>query len=655
MTPSTRYLTKSRFKLAVSCPAKLYYTSNPNYKSTLQDDAFMAALAEGGFQVGELAKLMYPGGIEISASSNHEAEAQSRELLQKENVTLFEPAIRHGDFFIRVDVLVKRGNTFELIEVKAKSWDSSANSRLMNNKGAPTGDLLPYLQDVAFQTHVLRLAYPGSTINSLLLMPDKAKTAPVDGLNQMFKLLPLPPGGQGARKVAVQPAARQLGAEDSVLTRVPVDEAVSYILNHPVQYPGGAGMLPDIADQWAQAYRDDTRIPPHIGSQCGSCEFRAEAADKQRSGFHECWQIVHGWSAEKVDQGTVLDIWNFRRKDELIAQGILRLDPQQLTKENLRYQKGSDGLSNSERQWLQVAGLPEDSRARGYYVQRDHALKEMMQWVYPLHFIDFETSMVALPFNAGRKPYEQIAFQFSHHVLDAQGRLAHQDQFLLAKPGIFPNYDFVRALMKALSTDQGSVFMWSPHERTVLRQIADQLKNDPASPEDSGVLLAFIASLTEGGPRQLIDLRTLAQKAFFYPSTRGSCSIKKVLPAVLQGSPLLKVIYGQTNYGGPAMPSLNFKQFAWWTADEHGVARDPYDLLRALTPEMLDRAGNTAQDEEADVADGGAAAMAYARLQFEDLSLSKRNGIEAALLRYCELDTLAMAMVVQAWKAELAI
>jgi hypothetical protein len=50
------------------------------------------------------------------------------------------------------------------------------------------------------------------------------------------------------------------------------------------------------------------------------------------------------------------------------------------------------------------------------------------------------------------------------------------------------------------------------------------------------------------------------------------------------------------------------------------------------------------------IAEGGAAATAYSRLQFEDLNPSARSKINAALLRYCELDTLAMVMIVQGWR-----
>jgi len=41
--------------------------------------------------------------------------------------------------------------------------------------------------------------------------------------------------------------------------------------------------------------------------------------------------------------------------------------------------------------------------------------------------------------------------------------------------------------------------------------------------------------------------------------------------------------------------------------------------------------------------------MAYAKLQNAGLSDHQRKAIEASLKRYCELDTLAMAMIVESW------
>ena len=43
-----RYLTKSRFKLALDCPTKLYYTAKDSYANSKNNDTFLEALAEGG-------------------------------------------------------------------------------------------------------------------------------------------------------------------------------------------------------------------------------------------------------------------------------------------------------------------------------------------------------------------------------------------------------------------------------------------------------------------------------------------------------------------------------------------------------------------------------------------------------------------------------
>ena len=41
--------------------------------------------------------------------------------------------------------------------------------------------------------------------------------------------------------------------------------------------------------------------------------------------------------------------------------------------------------------------------------------------------------------------------------------------------------------------------------------------------------------------------------------------------------------------------------------------------------------------------------MAYAKMQFEHMSDYERSELQAGLLKYCELDTLAMVMIYEAW------
>ena len=632
-----RYLTKSRFKLAIACPTKLNYTGKPDYANTMADNEFMAMLADGGFQVGELAKLMHPGGHEVTAKNNADALAQTAQWMQQDTVTLYEPAFAADGCLVRVDVLVKRGDVIEIIEVKAKSFDSTQPDFGSARKSISTG-MLPYLQDVAFQKHVVQRAHPACTVTAALMMPDKSKVATVNGLNQWFKVQ-----RQGRQmQVLVKPAALALTDADAVLCKISVDHLVNEILAGEIAYPGGQAMLPALAKDWAAAYAQDQRIAPSIGMHCGGCEFKASLGGPLRSGFHECWMQANHWGADDFAGGTVLDIWNFRSKQKMIDAGRKKLTS--VTQDDLGIKDAADGLSNSQRQWLQIGGLPPECVDDGFYLDRDGLANEMTAWTYPYHLIDFETASVALPFHQGRRPYEQVAFQFSHHVLESDGSVRHQDEFLLAEPGVFPNYAFVRALRAALIGDHGTVMRWSHHENSILNAIKTQLLEDAAPPDDMAALIDFIDSITKGGPRAMVDLADVARRRYFHPSTHGSNSIKKVLPSVMSSSDFLKTTYGQPCYGAAkgdarSVPSCNFTDMVWWRCSEEGVS-DPYKLLLP----------DTASADTPAVNQGGAATNAYLCLQFEDMPDAPRRATEKALLRYCELDTLAMVMILQAWQ-----
>ena len=96
-----RYLTKSRFKLAMECPTKLFYTGKKDYANQKLSDPFLAALADGGFQVGRLAQCYFHGGTEIETRDYDEAVRQTEELLKQEHAIIYEAAFRYSNFFIR--------------------------------------------------------------------------------------------------------------------------------------------------------------------------------------------------------------------------------------------------------------------------------------------------------------------------------------------------------------------------------------------------------------------------------------------------------------------------------------------------------------------------------------------------------------------------
>ena len=317
-------------------------------------------------------------------------------------------------------------------------------------------------------------------------------------------------------------------------------------------------------------------------------------------------------------------------------------------------QDGKPGVSTSERQWLQIQKVQNNDATIFCDIQ---GLKEEMDsWVYPLHFIDFETSMVAIPFNKGRHPYEGIAFQFSHHVVYEDGRIEHKGEYLNTTSGVFPNFDFVRNLKANLEADEGSVFRYAAHENTYLNIIYNQLQesNEP----DKAELCAFIQTITTSvnngdnkwaGPRDMIDMCELVKRYYYNPATHGSNSIKYVLPAILNSSKFLQNKYSQPIYGAlGGIPSHNYKDWTWIKLKD-GQVMDPYKLLPNMFRDVDTRnfAILSGNDE---IRNGGAALTAYAKTQFAEMTALERNEIRKALLRYCELDTFAMVMIYEEWK-----
>lgn len=658
MKPSARYLTKSRFKLALECPTKLYYVGKLEYLNNSLDNSFLAALAEGGYQVGALACLMYPGGETVHELGHEAALARTHELLSRDDVTIYEAALEADGLFVRVDILRKRGQRIELVEVKAKSYDAASGGDFRGSRGALKPEYLPYLRDIAFQRYVAGLALPQFEYQCFLMMADTSRVATVDGLNQRFRVRR--DGSRIAIDLADGTDLAALG--EPILTAVDVDQQVSEILSGDLPVDN-ARRLPfaDAVKLLADAYSRDQRIRPAPSAACGACEFKAAAAapaGEARSGFHECWSEAFGLNDADIARGTVLDLWNFRKKDELIRAGRVRLaDVQQDDVGFDGVPPTDDGMTAKHRQWYQVHG---DWPGGGdFYLAIDELQAAMRTWRYPLHFIDFETSAVPIPFSSGCRPYQPTAFQFSHHVMHEDGQVEHRSQFLDATPGTSPNVPFLRALREALRHDEGTVFRWAAHENTVLNQLRRQLLDDPHPPVDRDQLVEFIESLTirrNGnkvewqGRRPMVDLCKAAEKFFFHPATRGSSSLKKVLPALMRSSAFLRETYSRPVYGSPAMPSLNLSGPVCWWQEKDGQVLDPYKLLPPVFAD-LSREDQDALDAglAPELQEGGAAMAAYALLQSGDVA--HPDAIKAALLRYCELDTLAMVMAVQAWKA----
>ena len=648
-----RYLTKSRFKLATECPTKLFYTKKTEYADQNLDDSFLLALADGGFQVGELAKLYFPGGHDIRSLDYETSLAETNALLEQDQVIIYEAAIATESLFIRADILVKDGDYLMLYEVKSKSYDGSS---FTNKNGTISSTWKSYLYDVAFQKHVIQQALPHYTVSAHLMMADTSALCPTDGLNQKFRLVT---DERGRKSVQVSTLIRVEDLATPILCKVNVDDLCSKIYQGLDGEQGLGLPFADRVTYFANHYATDTKIASPITSICKYCEFHTtpdDDANGMKSGKKECWKERLGWEEEDFVSPTVLDIWDYskKNKNELIEDNRIKLTD--VRKSDIK-PKPDDrlGISRTERQWLQVHKSNTDDRT--VWIDRNNLEREIDSWKFPLHFIDFETSMAAIPFNKGRRPYEGIAFQFSHHTVQKDGTIAHVGEYLNTTPGFFPNYDFVRELKKQLEGDNGSIFRYSNHENTYLNMIYRQIQSNTEKMQDANGLCSFIRSITKSvhsstesweGDRFMVDMWELVKRYYYDPATNGSNSIKQVLPAILNSSPHLKDKYSKPIYGAEGgIQSLNFKDWIWLTSKD-GVVVDPYKKLPKMFGDISDKDMHLLSSDD-ELRDGGAALTAYGRMQFEEMSDYEREEIRKALLKYCELDTMAMVMLYEGW------
>lgn len=656
-----QYLTKSRFNIGIDCPTKLYYLDDDSYGNSNEDNSFLASLAEGGFQVGALAKLYYPHGIEIQNINKVKAAEETKELLKHENIIIYEAAFLHENLFVKSDIVIKRGDSIELIEVKAKSFDPREENQFYTKRSASTNtpklssSWESYLLDVAYQAYVIKKAYPNLTLTSSMMFADKSKVATVDGLNQKF-FLEKDKNGKTSVKVSDNIDKKSLG--EKILVKVGVDSEINIAWN--TVFENGLSFV-QMVSHLSDLCKKHDFAKPNIGSHCKSCEFRINAKQKDKglkSGFENCWSHTLKLKETDFKKPFVFDIWNFRKSSSLIENGTYFMS--QITEEDISPTAKTDdvGLSASERQWLQIEKVKnKDSKP---FIDLINLKKEMKSWTYPLHFIDFETTMAAIPFHKGRKPYEQIAFQFSHHIIKKDGTVIHQDEYINRTKGHFPNFDFVRALKVALGKDQGTIFRYAAHENTVLNQIRIQLLETKDKVHDKNDLISFIESITTrkddkkdwNGKRSMVDMCELVKKFFYHPLTSGSNSIKKVLPAILSESQFLQEKYTKPIYGTKDVISSNFKDWSWIVRDMSQKIVDPYKLLPPIFTDLdLEQMDSLITDGS--IADGGAAMTAYARMQFTQMDESESQKVATALLKYCELDTFAMVLIFEYWKNEI--
>lgn len=228
-----------------------------------------------------------------------------------------------------------------------------------------------------------------------------------------------------------------------------------------------------------------------IGPHCSApfeCDFK-----------HHCW-------AQVPSEGNVFGLTRAMGKDwELYRRGILLL-------KNIPEEEPLTAA-----QQRQVEGAKHGT----VHIDRP-ALRHWLDGLrYPLHHLDFETFMPAVPLFDGTRPYQQLPFQYSMHVQAHPGASPVHHEFLATAEG-----DPRPALVEHLLADvgeHGDILAYNASfEIARLKELALDL------PQHGSSLEALIARIK--------DLNTPFKAGWYVvPAMNGRTSIKVVLPALVPG------------------------------------------------------------------------------------------------------------------------
>lgn len=607
-----RTLSKSDYTLARSCDAKLYFREN-GYPDDRESDPYLQLLAYGGYMVDALAKANRPHGIALEYGRDTAADCErTRELLTREDVTLFEGTLLIGRRLARADIIEKRGNVVHLIEVKSKSIDGAAHAerirsggpglfRRAKQPGVIVEEWREKLEDITYQVLLLERMVPNVVIKPALILVDKSKRSALDNVPGLFRIITRPgrDGRERLHSAEFIGEAEQLAALD-LLTEFDVS--------------GEVELLRDEVEEAAARFEEMLDEPFHAewashGSKCAGCEFRDDDPAIE-SGFALCWGALataQPHVLELFSVGTVKAADGTRLVASMVAAGLGSLfDVPQAC---LVKKDGTRG-PQAERQVRQI----EHTRIGTQWI--GPALRTKVAAVtYPLHFIDFEGSRLALPYHAGMRPWGQVAFQWSCHTVEVPGAKPVHREWLNIDD-VWPNKSFALSLREVVG-DTGSVLTWSQYENAAIRGIISDLPT--FAPRDAE-LEAWLASVAG----RSVDLHPWANNDYYHPGMRGKTSIKVVLDALWRADPAMRA------------------QFEAWTGWRVSEDADPYAALPDIAINGVRQ----------DVREGVGAMRAYEAMMYgvEKDDVVAKEAWRRLLQQYCELDTMSMVLIFEYWR-----
>lgn len=424
------YLSKSLFLRGIQCHKSLYLHK---YSPELKDEISEAqqALFQTGIDIGLYAQKLFPNGVEIPFEDVSLSDQLDRTIkeIERETDTLYEPAFKYDDIFVKVDILHKGRQGWEIYEVKGSTEVKAV-----------------HYDDIAVQYYVIKGC--GLTVSkaSLVHINNQYVRHGEIEVNKLFTIEDLTDAvieKQGFVEDEIEKMRRMLQGEE-----------------------------PDI----------------DIGGHCSDpydCNF-----------YGHCWQHIPEDSIFGL-RGHGPD------KFDLYRQGIVGLQdvPKDLLPRNQR---------------IQWEGTVEKKNV----INRDGVKEFLDSLWYPLCFLDFETTfMVPIPMFDGTRPYQQVPFQYSLHVLENENSAMEHYEFL-APANVDQRRDFVENLLNEVPEDACVLVYNQAFEKRIL-----------------GYVRGWFPEYTAQIDRIIDNIRDLMvpfrNKDIYHWEMDGSYSLKYVLPALV--------------------------------------------------------------------------------------------------------------------------
>ena len=463
-------LSKSKYLAGLQCPRYLWVQVHEPERIP-ETDAVTQYVFDQGHLVGEYAKKLFPGGIDIPNDDFMDNIRKTKALLA-ERRPLFEAGILCGNIYSRLDILNPvNEDEWDIIEIKS---------------GTSVKEV--YIDDVSFQKFCCEKA------------DLKIRTCRLGFINNQYvKNGEIDPKGLFTLEDI---SAKVEEASDGI------EERVSNLLETISQ-----GACPEVA----------------IGQHCLApyeCALRGE-----------CWGFLPEYSIFDLRGGKITQFSLFER-------GMLSITDI------------PDDVPLSRQQQIQR----ECVMTGKVHVEKNEIRRFLSRLEYPLHYLDFETFGPAIPLYDGTRPYQNIPFQFSLHVVESEASEPVHHSFL-AEGREDPRPPVLRELRRLLGSEGSIIAYNAGFEEGVLTELVE------AFPDYTDWL--------EGISTRMVDLLYPFTNFHYYnASQKDTASLKKVLPAVTGES------YEGMDIGAGMDASVAYGRIVCGNPTEEEIAKVRADLLK---------------------------------------------------------------------------